>query len=317
MIKIVALDGHTLNPGDLNWEGLKALSHFTVYPHSSNEEVLKRAKDADILIVNKVVLNEEMLKHLPHLKYICVSATGYNNVDLDFCKKNKILVSNVIGYSTPAVAQHVFALLFALTNQVEKYNQEVHKGVWSNQPNFSYWHQPIYEVFEKTIGIYGFGKIGQAVAKAALGFGMKVIAFHKHPERDKMENVEFVSVDKLFSESDVLTLHAPLNQQSQGIICHENISKMKSSAFIINTGRGGLVVESDLKEALNNNIIAGAGLDVLSQEPPPSDHILLGVKNCIITPHQAWASKAARERLMNEIVKNVDGFLKGNLRNLV
>jgi len=317
MIKIVALDGHTLNPGDLNWEGLTALSHFEVYPHSTNEEVLKRAKDADILIVNKVVLNENILKHLSHLKYICVSATGYNNVDLEFCKQNKILVSNVVGYSTPAVVQHVFALLFALTNQVEKYNQEVQNGVWSNQPNFSYWHQPIFEVFEKTLGIYGFGKIGQAVAKAALGFGMKVIAFHKHPERDKMEGVEFVSLEKLFAESDVLTLHAPLNKNSQGIICTKNIALMKPSAFIINTGRGGLVVEPDLKEALHNNIIAGAGLDVLTQEPPPLDHILIGVKNCIITPHQAWASKAARERLMDELVKNVDGFLRGNLRNLV
>ena len=224
---------------------------------------------------------------------------------------------NVSGYSTPSVAQHVFALLFALTNKVESYNLEVHQGVWSEQIDFSYWHNPILEIKEKVIGIYGFGKIGQEVGKIALAFGMQVIAHHKHPERDKMEGVEFVSLDDLFRRSDVLTLHAPLNKSNEGIISQQNISKMKKSAFLINTGRGGLINEPDLKTALENGMIAGAGLDVLSQEPPPSDHILLNTKNCIITPHQAWASQSARQRLMNELAKNIKAYLKGQDRNRI
>jgi len=317
MIKIVILDGHTLNPGDLSWDKLKSLSHTTIYPNSTKENVLERAQQADILVVNKFILNEKLLKQLPHLKYICVSATGYNNVDLAFCKKNKIPVSNVSGYGTPAVTQHVFALLFSITNQIETYNQEIQNGVWSKQENFSYWNFPIQEIYGKVMGIYGFGKIGKAVAQAALGFEMEVIAFHKYPERDQMEGVEFVDMDTLFNQSDVLSLHAPLNAQSEGIISIDNLKKMKSSAILINTGRGGLINEPDLKLALENNIIAAAGLDVLSQEPPPPDHVLFGIKNCIITPHQAWGTQAARRRLLNEVTKNIEGFLKGKIRNEV
>lgn len=317
MINIVALDGQTLNPGDLSWESINSISYFEVYPHSKPEEVISRAKNADILIVNKCILDRPILEQLPRLKYICVSATGYNNVDVSYCKEQKIPVSNVSGYSTPAVAQHVFALLFALTNQVERYNQEVHLGEWSKQTHFSYWNSPLQEIYGMVMGIYGFGKIGQAVGKIALAYGMKVIAHHKHPERDKMQGIEFVELDTLFSQSDVLTLHAPLNNKNKGIISESNLKKMKSSAYLINTGRGGLVNETELKIALENNWIAGAGLDVLSQEPPPPDHILLGVNNCIITPHQAWASQSARQRLMDETAKNIRGYLEGAMRNLI
>lgn len=317
MITIIALDGHTLNPGDLSWEGIEALSNFEPFPRTDREKIIERAKSADVLIVNKLVLDRPILEQLPRLKYICVSATGYNNVDLDYCKEKNIPVSNVSGYSTPAVAQHVFALLFALTNQVEKYNQEVHQGVWSKQNDFAYWYQPIDEIYRKVMGIYGFGKIGKAVAKVALAYGMKVIVHRKNPQKDQIEGIEYVSLDKLFSQSDVLSLHAPLTEENKGIISLLNLAKMKPTAYLINTARGGLVNELALSNALEKKRIAGAGLDVLSSEPPPPDHILLGLENCIITPHQAWASLAARKRLLNEVVKNVEGFLNGKMKNLV
>lgn len=317
MINIVALDAYTLNPGDLNWLPIQELAALQVFERTPPEKAVERAQLADIMIVNKFIIDKNLIQKLPRLKCICVSATGYNNVDVDFCKEKNITVMNVSGYSTPAVAQHVFALLFALTNKVESYSQEVHQGDWSKQSDFSYWHQPLLEVKGMTIGIYGFGKIGQAVGKIALAFGMRVIAHHKHPERDKMEGVEMVSLDDLFRQSDVLTLHAPLNKQNEGIISQQNISKMKKSAFLINTGRGGLVNETDLKEALENNMLAGAGLDVLSQEPPPLDHILFQVKNCIITPHQAWGSQSARKRMIDELGKNIRAYLEGKDRNRI
>ena len=317
MINIIALDGHTLNPGDLSWEGMEALSSFEVFPRTDRKNILERAETADILIVNKLVLDRPTLEQLPRLKYICVSATGYNNVDLDYCKEKNIPVSNVSGYSTPAVAQHVFALLFALTNQIEKYNQEVHQGVWSKQNDFAYWYQPIDEIYGKVMGIYGFGKIGKAVANVALAYGMKVIVHRKNPHKDQIEGIEYVSLDELFSQSDVLSLHAPLTEENKDIISLLNLAKMKPTAYLINTARGGLVNELALRNALENKRIAGAGLDVLSSEPPPLDHILLGLENCIITPHQAWASLAARRRLLNEVVKNVEGFLNGKMRNVI
>ena len=317
MINIVALDSYTLNPGDLSWLPIQELAALQVYDRTPSEKVLERAQHADILIVNKFILDEKLLTQLPRLKCICVSATGYNNVDVDFCKTKKIAVANVAGYSTSAVAQHVFALLFSLTNKVESYSQEVHKGKWSTQPDFSYWHNPIMEVKGQTMGIYGFGKIGQEVARIALAFGMKVIAHHKNPERDKMEGVKMVSLDQLFQQSDIITLHAPLSKANKGIISQQNIYKMKKSAFLINTGRGGLVNEADLKDALEKYIIAGAALDVLSSEPPPLDHILFNVQNCLITPHQAWASQASRQRLMNELAKNIKAYLEGKERNRI
>lgn len=317
MINIIALDGHTLNPGDLSWEGLESLSNFSVFPRTNRNEIYARAQSADVLIVNKLVLDRSILIQLPRLKYICVSATGYNNVDLDYCREKNIPVSNVSGYSTPAVAQHVFALLFALTNQVRKYNQEVHQGVWSNQNDFAYWYQPIDEIQGKVIGIYGFGKIGKAVADVALAFGMKVIVHRKNPQKESFEGIDYVNLDDLFSQSDVLSLHAPLTEDNQGIISLLNLAKMKPTSYLINTARGGLINESALRNALENKRIAGAALDVLSSEPPPTDHILFGLENCIITPHQAWASLAARRRLLNEVVKNVEGFLNGKMRNQI
>ena len=314
---IAILDGYTLNPGDLSWMPLEKLGSLKLFDRTPPEEVINRAKNADILIVNKVIINANTLIQLPKLKCICVTATGYNNVDIQAARQQNIPVCNVRGYSTNSVAQHVFALILELTNTVAVYNESVKDGDWSRSPDFCYTIRPIRELSGLTMGIFGLGQIGQAVATIALAFGMKVIARHKHPERDRMIGVRFVDTKTLFQESDILSLHAPLTDENAGLICLSNLKRMKPSALIINTARGGFIVEEDLKRALESDIISGAALDVLSVEPPPASHPLIGVKNCIITPHIAWASKAARQRLMDATVKNVEAFLRGNPENLV
>lgn len=315
--KIVLIDGYTINPGDLSWNKLKALGDVDIHEYSTSEEIITRAHEAEIILVNKANLKEETLQQLPKLRCICVTATGYDNVNVAFAKSKNITVCNVSGYSTNAVAQHVFALLLELINQVGKHHASVQKGDWSQCRDFSYHLSPIMELAGKTMGIYGFGKIGQKVAAIAMAFGMKILATHKHPERDARAGVTFVSLEELFSQSDVITLHAPTNNENKGIVNKKLLSKIKSTAFLINTARGGLIQESDLKEALENNTLAGAGLDVLSEEPPKNGNILIGVKNCIITPHNAWSALEARERLLEETVKNVAAFLHSEPRNVV
>lgn len=314
---IVILDGYTLNPGDLNWGDFDALGAITIYDGTPEDQVLERTKEAEILIVNKVMITAELLEQLPRLKCICVTATGYNNIDIDAARQKNIPVCNVKGYSSESVAQHVFAMMLEFTNQVAAHHQSVNNGDWSRCTDFSYTLNPVSELAEKTMGIYGFGRIGQAVAKIALAFGMKVIAKHKHPERDKMQGVTFVDTENLFRQSDFLSLHAPLTEENTGLVHKTNLQLMKPSAILINTARGGFIVESDLKAALENGTIAGAALDVLSMEPPPGDHLLIGVKNCLLTPHLAWASREARQRLMAETVHNVESFLKGEWSNVV
>lgn len=315
--KIVVLDGHTLNPGDLAWDALAALGNLKVYDRTAQNQIYQRAKTAEILIVNKVDLDSYMFSRLRKLKYVCVSATGYNNIDLAGAEHWKIPVSNVAAYGSIAVAQHVFALILHFSNQVAAHHQDVQNGGWANCPDFSYWKYPIQELHGKTLGIYGLGKIGQKVADIALAFGMKVIAHHKHPQRDAREGISFVNWEKLLQESDFISLHAPLNAQNQGIINTAALKEMKSTAYLINTSRGGLIVEADLKIALQTGSIAGAALDVLSVEPPAKDHMLMGIPNCIITPHQAWASQQSRQRLMDILVKNIQAFLAGKPINLV
>jgi len=228
-----------------------------------------------------------------------------------------IPVCNVAGYSTTAVAQHVFALLLELTNRVGDHNQDVQTGGWAKNRDFSYTLSPIPELAGKTIGIYGFGRIGQQVARIAQAFGMKVLAKHKHPERDAMPGVEFVDLETLFAQSDVVTLHAPLTEKNAGVVNYDLLASMKATAYLINTARGGLINEPDMRSALEKNVIAGAGLDVLSQEPPSKEHPLIGLSNCVITPHIAWASVEARQKLMDETIKNVEAFLRGEPRNVV
>ncbi|MBK8568254.1 MAG: D-2-hydroxyacid dehydrogenase [Saprospiraceae bacterium] len=317
MQNIVILDGHTANPGDLSWDGLATLGNLTVYDRTPSELTIERAAEADIVLTNKAVLDEKTLVQLPQLRLVSVLATGYNVVDVAAAQRLGITVCNVRGYAANSVAQHVFAMILANANRIDEHSQHAKAGGWTDSPDWSYTLSPLWELAGKTMGIYGFGQIGQRVAELALAFGMKVIANHKHPERDSREGVAFVDFETLLMQSDVLTLHVPLTVDNQGIINHVSLSKMKQSAMLINTGRGGLIVEVDLKNALENGTIAAAGLDVLSAEPPKNGNVLLGARNSLITPHNAWATREARERLIAESVENVRAFLAGKPRNKI
>ncbi len=315
MINIVVLDGHTMNPGDLSWEPLEALGKLTVYDQTPPDQVLERASEAEVVLTNKVVFDEKIIAQLPKLKFISVTATGYNVIDVDAASKHGVVVSNVHGYAANSVAQHVFAMILEMTNRIAAHSSNVHSGGWQASEYWSYNLFQTQELAGKTIGIYGFGQIGQKVADIALAFDMKVIANHKHPKRDQREGVTFVSFEKMMAESDFITLHAPLTADNQGVVNKTTLGLMKRTAYLINTGRGGLVVEADLKDALEAGKIAGVGLDVLSEEPPRGGNILIGVNNCLITPHNAWATRESRGRLLAESAKNVKAFLEGNPRN--
>ena len=317
MPKIVVTDGYTLNPGDLSWDHLKELGEVQVYDRTAPELLLDRATGAEVLVVNKQLITAETMQLLPDLRLIAVSATGYNNVDTEAARQHDIQVANVVGYSTPAVVQHVFALLLSLINKVDDHHTSVQKGEWSSKPDFSYTLSPIPELTDLTLGIYGFGRIGQAVAQAALAFGMPVIAHHKYPQRDAMPGVRFVELETLFEQANVITLHAPLTKDNEEIVNQQLLSRMPQPSYLINTGRGGLINEADVSTALQSGLLTGAGLDVLSQEPPPVDHPLLQAPNCRITPHMAWSTQAARQRLLDEVVLNIQAYLKGKDRNRI
>lgn len=317
MPKIVILDGHAANPGDLDWTPISQHGDLKIYDRTTPQQIYQRAKYADIVIVNKTVLDHYYISRLRNVKLICTLATGYNNIDLNGADHFGVTVCNAVGYSTPSVAQHVFSLLLEMTNHVALHHADVQSGGWTNSPDWSYWKKPLMELAGKTMGIYGFGKIGQQTAQVAQGFGMKIIAHRRNMNQPPPAGIEYVSLDRLLSESDVLSLHAPLSKENVGIINSTNLSKMKPTAFLINTGRGGLVNELDLKNALLNKTIAGAGLDVLSLEPPPAEHPLIGVPNCIVTPHQAWASKESRIRLIQIVGDNIKSFLEGQPQNVV
>lgn len=314
---IVVLDGYTLNPGDLSWNKLKALGNAAIFEFSSPEQAIDRAKEADIILVNKFQVTKHILDQLPQLKCIIVLATGYNNVDVQEAKKRDIVVSNAVGYGSSSVAQHVFALILELTNRVAQHNKSVQEGTWSSCRDFSYWLQSIPELSGKTFGIYGLGRIGRQVARIALAFNMKVMATHKHPERDAMEGVHFVDLESLFSNCDVISLHAPLNNENKEIVNKNLLGRMKKNAILINTGRGGLINELDLKTVLVEKKIFGAALDVLSKEPPIEDHPLFGLENCLITPHISWAALEARARLLEISIENIKAFLRGEPKNRV
>lgn len=310
------LDGFTLNPGDLDWAALHALGECCIYDRSPPDTVLERAQDAPIVLTNKTPLSPSIIAALPDLRYIGVLATGCNVVDLAAAAARGIPVTNAPGYGTPSVAQHVFALLLELTQHTGRHAQTVRAGRWSASPDFCYWETPIIELAGRTMGIIGFGSIGTAVARIAQAFGMKVLAASRRARGDLPE-VEFTDVENVFRRSDVVTLHCPLTPETQGLVNTERIGWMKRDAFLINTGRGPLVVEQDLVDALNADRIAGAGLDVLSVEPPAPDNPLFSARNCLITPHIAWASRAARERLLGIVVQNVRNFLAGSPKNVV
>ncbi|HLN21800.1 MAG TPA: D-2-hydroxyacid dehydrogenase [Bacteroidales bacterium] len=317
-MKIVVLDGYTLNPGDLSWERLGMLGELVVYERTASSKILERTKGAEIILTNKTQLKAEILNQLTSVRYIGVLATGYNVVDIHEAGKLGVVVTNIPAYSTSSVAQLTFALILELCHHVQKFSDSVMEGKWSCSVDFTYRDYPLMELESKTIGIIGFGNIGQKVCNIASAFGMNVIAFDNHEGRTPACNgSRQVSLEDLMKESDIVTVHLPLTPETTGMINKQTLSLMKKTAFFINTSRGAVVVDQDLADALNNDLIAGAGLDVLSVEPPPRNNPLLNAKNVVITPHIAWSTREARERLMNSAVTNVEAYLGGNPVNVV
>ena len=318
-MKLVILDGYTENPGDLSWDWLKELvDEYVVYDFTFPHEVIERCKDAQIIVTNKTVITAEMLEKLTELRFISTLSTGYNVIDTAKARELGIPVSNIPAYSTDGVAQLVFALLLELTNHVAVHNESVKKGEWTSCRHFCYTKTPLCELRDKTFGIIGFGKIGSAVAKIALAFGMKVKAYSPNTRTfDGVGTVDFTTLEDVIASSDVISLHCPLTDKTNGLVNMDFLSRMKKSAFLINTSRGPVINEADLKKALDEGIIAGAGVDVLSTEPPKADNPLLHSEKCIITPHIAWASFEARTRLMGIFRENVKAFLEGKPINVV
>lgn len=316
-MKIVVLDGFAANPGDLSWERLEALGECTVYPRTTDEQLLERAANADILLTNKVIINRTTIEALPQLKYIGVLATGYNVVDVAAAKEHGIVVTNIPAYSTPSVAQMVFAHILNITQRVGHYADEARHGVWSACQDFSYSNTPLMELQGKKIGIVGLGNTGYNTARIAIGFGMKVHAYTNKSRLQLPPEVRKMELDELFATCDIVSLHCPLTEETRELVNERRLKLMKPSAILINTGRGPLVNEQDLANALNNGTIYAAGVDVLSTEPPCADNPLLSAKNCFITPHIAWATQEARQRLMEIACNNVEQFIKNKPQNVI
>lgn len=317
-MKIVVLDGYTLNPGDLTWEGLEALGEVAVYDRTEPEQLMERVSDAEIILTNKTLLNRESLEQFPKVRYIGVLATGYNVVDVEAAQALGMVVTNIPTYGTDAVAQFAFALLLELCHHVGEHSQSVKKGDWSKAPDFCYWNHPLIELAGKTMGIIGMGRIGRRTAQIAQAFGMNILAHSRHKDPSlESESLRFVELDTLMKGSDVISLHCPLFEATKGMINKASISEMKKGVLLINTSRGPLIVDEDLAEALLSGHVAGAAMDVLSEEPASPENPLLNAPNCIITPHIAWAPKEARIRLMHIAVENVRCFLNGEPQNKV
>ena len=313
-MKIVITDGYTLNPGDLNWKAFDQLGEVIYFDRSSPHETPGRCSEASVIITNKTPITEETITSATQLKVIAVTATGFNVVDIVATKNKNVPVCNVPVYGTDSVAQHTLALLLELTNQVGKHAESVRTGDWARSVDWCYAKTPLLELRDKTIGIIGFGRIGIQVATLARAFGMKVIFYDKNEMHNK-DQVE--TLEELFERSDIISVHCPLAKENHGFIDKKLLSAAKPGAFLINTSRGQLVNETDLASALRKGVIAGAALDVLSTEPPPADHPLSGLSNCIITPHMAWLSKEARLRIMETTLENVRLALSGKPRNVV
>lgn len=318
-MKIVILDGYALNPGDLSWKPIEELGELTVYDRTAPEQVVERAAEAQIVLTNKAILSRSAIEQLHQLRYIGVLATGYNIVNIEAARSRGIPVTNVPTYATQSVAQAVFAHLLNLTHHTAEHAQGVRTGRWSACEDFCYWDWPLIDLAGLTMGIVGFGRIGQAVARIAQAFQMQVVVYDIDPKVKKSlpSGVQWAELDDLFRQSDVVSLHCPLTPENERLVNADRLALMKPTAFLINTSRGGLIDEAALAEALNNEQIAGAGLDVLSVEPPPAEHPLLSARNCYITPHQAWATKAARQRLIQTAADNIRAFLAGNPQNVV
>ena len=317
-MKIVILDGYGANPGDLSWEGLEALGELTVYDRTPKELVAERLQGVEIAYTNKTVIDEEVLAACPDLKFIGVLATGYNIVDTAAARKRGVDVCNVPAYSTMSVAQLVMALLLEICHHVGHHSNEIYKGRWQNNADFCFWDYPLLELDGKTMGIIGYGTIGKAVAKIASAFGMKVLVTSRPGKAVTAEgDAVAVSLDELLAQSDVVSLHCPLTADNKGLICKDTIAKMKDGAILLNTGRGPLIDEQDVADALNSGKLYAAGVDVVSVEPIKADNPLLQAKNCIMTAHIAWATAEARKRLLAVSVSNLEAFLAGKPVNVV
>lgn len=316
-MKIVILDGYALNPGDLSWDSIKKLGECSFYDRTSPAEVLERASGADALIINKVVISKTLIDQLPQLKYIGVTATGYNVVDIQAVVERNITVTNIPAYSTDSVAQLVFSHILNVANRVQLHATSVGNGEWTKCPDFSYSKSPQVELAGKTLGIVGYGQIGQKVAKIGQAFGMKVIFQNRSEKTNLPSEIVQKSLSEVFMESDFVSLNCPLTAENKEFVNRALLDKMKPAAVLINTGRGGLINEQDLADALNSGRIAAACLDVLSTEPPAGDNPLITAKNCFITPHIAWATFEARQRLLNITFDNLNSYIAGMPKNVI
>ena len=316
-MKLVILDCHAVNPGDLSWEPIKQLADCTIYERTRQEDVIERAKDADGILINKVNITEEVLQQLPKLKYIGELATGYNNIDIAAARARGVVVCNIPAYSTDSVAQHVFALLLNAATRVDHYAEAVRRGEWCKQQDFCYWDTPLIELAGKTLGIVGLGHIGQKVAQIAHAMGMDISAYTSKNSTDLPECIRKTTLEGLFSTSDIITLHCPLTAENTHMINAESLQKMRPGTILINTGRGGLIDEQAVADALESGHLKAYCADVMTDEPPHTDNPLLQQPNAYITPHVAWATREARERLMAIAVENIKKFIEGTPQNFV
>ena len=316
-MKIVVLDGYGMNPGDLSWDELKALGDCTIYDRTSAADVVARSKDADVILTNKVEINAEVIAALRELKYIGVTATGYNVVDVTAAKERGIVVTNTPAYSTISVAQMAFAHILNITQNVAHHSNEVKNGRWTNSEDFCFWDTPLTELSGLKLGIVGLGRTGMATARVAFGFGMSVCAYTSKSQLQLPPEIKMMTKEEIFTECDIISLHCPLTEETRELVDAKRLASMKPTAILINTGRGSLINEQDLADALNKGVIYAAGLDVLSSEPPRADNPLLTAKNCFITPHIAWATKASRVRLMSIVVENIKAYSAGKPVNNV
>ncbi len=315
--KIVVLDGFTANPGDVSWHPLAQFGELKVYDRTEPAEVVARCGDASIILTNKVIIGAAEMSMLPSVRYIGVLATGYNNIDVAYARERGITVTNVPAYSTEAVAQHVFALILALFNRVEAHNKDVINGGWQHAKDWHYTLMPIRDLAGKALGIYGLGAIGSAVARIGLAFNMRILATRRHIEKEVGEGILLVDYPTLLAESDILSLHAPLTEENRHFISKETLAMMKAGSVLINTGRGGLVDEFALASALKSGKLSGAAVDVLNEEPPRDGSPLIGCRNCLITPHIAWASVLSRERLIKIAAENIEAYLQDKPENII
>lgn len=316
-MKIVMLDAYTTNPGDLSWDNFNVLGELTVYDRTPSEKIIERAKDADIVITNKTPITKDIIDALPNLKFIALMSTGYNIVDYVYLKKKGIPVSNIPSYSTDAVAQLVMSFILELTMNVGVHSESVKNGEWTACSDFCYWKSPLTELTGKTLGIFGLGKIGRAVAERAKAFGMNIVAYAPRIHGDEPDYIRLMPLKEMLNTSDIVSMHCPLTPETEGVVNRDFISEMKDGAYFINTSRGTVVDENALAEALNSGKLSGAGLDVLSTEPPKSENPLLTAKNCFITPHIAWASFETRKRLISILYDNIKAFTDGKPQNVI